>query len=149
MGRKLLITGAVLNLVIAAGHIAALFFLDWAFEFTGIAGHVEKYAGHTPWMGYAVTAVVAILFCLMGLYGLSGARVMRKFPLLKPAIALITIVYAARGVLGLAYEILSQEQWLSGIVFSSIALFIGFCYLCGGIWRWHGKGRGRYYRTQD
>lgn len=145
MGRKLLITGAVMNFIIAAGHIAALFFLDWAFEFAGIASHMQTYTGISPVINYIVTAIVAIIFAVMGVYGLSGARVIKKMPLLKPGIALITIVYIARGVLGLAYEFLSQEQWLSGIIFSSTALFIGFCYLSGGLWRWHGKGRGRYY----
>lgn len=149
MGRKLLITGAILNLIIGAGHIAALFYLDWAFKFTGIEGHVEKYASGHPWLNYAITAVVAIIFLLMGLYGLSGARILRKFPLLKPGIIAITIVYLVRGVLGLAYEILSQEQWLSGIVFSSVALFIGICYFAGGIWRWHGKGRPKYFNAKD
>lgn len=145
MGRKLLITGAILNFIIAAGHIAALFFLDWAFEFSGIAESIEKYPQLPHWTNYAATAVVTILFMLMGIYGLSGARVMKKLPLLKPGIILITIVYIARGVLGLAYEILSQEQWINGIVFACIALFVGLCYMSGGLWRWHGKGQGKYY----
>lgn len=145
MGRNLLITGAILNFIIAAGHIAALFFLDWAFEFTGIADNIEKYAWISPWMHYGATLLVAILFVLMGIYGLSGARVVRKMPLLKPGIILITIIYIGRGVLGLAYEILSQEQWMNGIVFACLALLIGLCYLSGGLWRWHGKGQGKYY----
>lgn len=145
MGRNLLITGAILNFIIAAGHIAALFFLDWAFEFTGIADNIEKYSWISPWMHYGATLLVAILFVLMGIYGLSGARVLRKMPLLKPGIILITIIYIGRGVLGLAYEILSQEQWINGIVFACLALLIGLCYLSGGLWRWHGKGQGKYY----
>lgn len=150
MGRKLLIIGSVLNFIIAVGHIAALFFLDWAFEFTGIAGTVEKYSDIAPrWTNYTATAIVAVLFFLMGLYGLSGARIIRRLPLLKPGILLITIIYLIRGLLGLAYEILSQEQWISGIVFSFIAMFIGLCYLSGGAWRWHGKGRPRYYNTKE
>lgn len=145
MGRNLLITGAILNFIIAAGHIAALLFLDWAFEFTGIVDNIKKYSWISPWMHYGATLLVAILFILMGIYGLSGARVMRKLPLLKPGIVLITIVYIVRGILGLAYEILSQEQWINGIVFACIALFVGLCYMSGGLWRWHGKGQGKYY----
>lgn len=148
MSRKLLITGAILNLIIGAGHIATLFKLDLAFKFTGIEGLIEKYAGDHPGLDYTITTVVAILFIIMGLYGLSGARILKKFPLLKPAIIAITIVYLVRGVLGLAYEILSQEQWLSGIILSSVALFIGICYFAGGIWRWHGKGRPKYFNAK-
>ena len=149
MSRKLLITGAILNLIIGAGHIAALLNLDLTLRFTGIEGQIEKYSAIHPWFNYATTIVVAILFIIMGLYGLSGARILRKFPLLKPAIIVITILYIIRGVLGLAYEILSQEQWLSGIIISSIALFIGICYFAGGIWRWHGKGRPKYFNSKE
>lgn len=147
MGRKLLITGATLNFIIAVGHIAALFFLDRAFELTGMNPYMEKYAEIPVWVNYAATIVVTIIFIIMGLYGLSGARILKKCPFLKPGIALIIIVYTVRGVLGLAYEILSQEQWVGGIVFSLIALFIGICYFSGFIWRWHGKGRQKYYPT--
>ncbi len=149
MGRKLLITGAILNFIIAAGHIAALFFLDRAFHLAGLYPYMEQHADVPDWVNYAATATVTILFILMGLYGLSGARVIRKLPLLKPGIGLITTVCIARGVLGLAYEILSEKQLLSGVVFSSVALFIGLCYFAGGAWRWHGKGRPKYYNTQE
>lgn len=146
MGRKLLITGSILNFLIGVLHIAALFFFfDWALVFTDGDGFIDKYTATIPGSPYTETAIVSIAFILMGVYGLSAARIIKRLPLLKPAIALITIIYIARGILGLAYEALSQETWINGIIFSAIALFIGICYFYGFMWRWHGHGRGKYY----
>lgn len=149
MGRILLITGSVLNIIIGLLHVAALFFfLDWALAISGGDILFDKFGGIIPGSPYTETAVVSVAFILMGLYGLSAARVIRKLPLLKPGIALITIIYFVRGILGLAYEILSEERLMNGIIFSSIAIFIGICYFYGAIWRWHGHGQGKYYEDK-
>ena len=148
MGRKLLITGAILNFIIAAGHIVAMCFIEQDFDLIGLNVSVENYQNINIGYKYLATSIMIIVFIMIGIYGLSAARIIKKLPLLKPALAIITIVYIARGILGLAYEILSQEQWLYGIIIACIALFIGICYLSGGLWRWHGKGQGKYFGEQ-
>ncbi|XQF93747.1 hypothetical protein ACOBV9_08810 [Pseudoalteromonas espejiana] len=48
-----------------------------------------------------VTLAIAVIIALWGLYGLSGAGVILKLPLLKTALALITAIYLLRGIAGL------------------------------------------------
>lgn len=98
-----------------------------------------------PFLPYAMTIFVALIFFIFGLYGLSGAGKIRKLPLLKVGIFIIAAIYLIRGAVGAIVNIgfESSFQW-HHLLFSICALGIGLLYLLGGLRKWkfdrHGKG---------
>lgn len=124
--------GALLNFVLALGHLLCLFFLDAAFRFYGIDGEINelamKYGSSFP---YALTLVIALLFFVAGLYGLSGAGVIRKLPLLKTAILTIAAVFLLRAFAGIAGMIADGNMDPKEAANVSVALVVGISYLWG------------------
>ena len=78
----MLLLGAILNFVLAVGHLICLFFLDVAFKFYGIDGMMNEIASHGACLPYVITVVVAGCFALCGFYALSAAGKIRRLPLL-------------------------------------------------------------------
>ena len=77
--------GAYINILIAGGHIFGLFWADKMFEVTGIGKEMIELAQINPSLPYLLTIVVAIIFFIFGLYGLSADNRFRRLPFLKPA----------------------------------------------------------------
>ncbi|WP_303018123.1 hypothetical protein [Alistipes putredinis] len=80
-------TGAILNFLIAAGHLACLPWLYPVLSIYRIDGTMEtlalRYGAAIP---YLLTVAIAFIFAVFGLYGLSGAGVIRRLPLLETGI---------------------------------------------------------------
>ncbi len=79
---------------------------------------------------------------IWGFYGLSGAGVIRRLPLLKIALILIGAVYTLRGVAVFQqlFQIATSSVEVAPreIVFSLVSLVIGLAYLIGTISNWRG-----------
>ncbi len=79
------------------------------------------------------------MLALWGLYAFSGAGVIRRLPLLKLVLAIISLIYILRGVLGIPLAIYIDHPYLNELegkmtfmVFSSaISLVFGLFYLIG------------------
>lgn len=86
-----------------------------------------------------------MLLGLWALYGLSGAGLVRRLPLLRPALALIAGAYFARGLLGIPAVLLLESPYadeLKGrmtfmVISSLVCIFLGLCYASGAarVWR--------------
>lgn len=81
-----------------------------------------------------VTAAITFLLSVWGVYAYSGARLIRRVPLLRTGLVTISIIYLARGLVLLA----DLARWVAGerypprqALFSAGALAIGLCYAIG------------------
>lgn len=131
---KLLQLGGYLNIIIAIAHIICLYDAQYFFEVTGVGGNMQQNAEIHPFLPYAITIFVAVVFFIFGLYGLSGAGKIKVLPLLKIGIFSIAGIYLFRGIIGsiinIGFE--SSFQW-HHLLFSICALVIGLLYLLGGL----------------
>lgn len=78
-----------------------------------------------------LTAGIAGLLTVWGLYALSGAGVLRRLPLLKPALMLITLIFCTRGLGGLVLPWVSQEAYVQDMGVSFWLISSGICLLLG------------------
>lgn len=96
-------TGAILNFLIAAGHLACLPWLYPVLSIYRIDGIMEtlalRYGAAIP---YLLTVAIASIFAVFGLYGLSGAGVIRRLPLLETGIYTIATLFLLRAVAEMA-----------------------------------------------
>ena len=87
-------TAAVLNFLLAAGHVLCLFRLDAAFRLYRIEPFMDRLAALWPPIPYLITLGVACGLTVCGLYALSAAGAIRPLPLLRPAVYAIGAVFA-------------------------------------------------------
>ena len=76
-------TAAVLNFLLAAGHVLCLFRLDAAFRLYRIEPFMDRLAALWPPIPYLITLGVACGLTVCGLYALSAAGAIRPLPLLR------------------------------------------------------------------
>ena len=130
---KKILIGAYLNILIAILHILCLYKASYFFEITGVGENMRRNAEIYPLLPYVITLVVAIIFFVFGLYGLSAAGRFRKLPFLKVGVFSIAVIYLIRGIIGCIINIFKEEPFLwYHLIFSLFALVIGVFYLLGG-----------------
>ena len=95
------------------------------------------------WLLYLTGFFVALIFALFGFYALSGAGIIKRLPLLRAGLVIISILFTLRGLF-LVLELLINAGVLQGsmiiptreLVSSSVSLIIGLFYLIGTIRNW-------------
>jgi hypothetical protein len=89
-----------------------------------------------------ITAAIACVLGIWGLYALSGAGVIVKLPLLRTVLCLITGVYLLRGIAGLIlpfvmnHPVITQNSMTFWLVSSTICCVFGVFHLFGTINVW-------------
>ena len=121
--------GAVLQFLIAIGHVGCLFALVEAFEVYGIRGIMHQMVSGYVWMLYALTIGLVLAFCLAGLYALSATGDIRRLPLTRVAIITIVVLYSLRALVG-GINCIHDFTWL-GSVSSLVPAIIAWCYWPG------------------
>lgn len=132
---KMLKWGGYINILIAIAHIVGLFFGDKMYDYTGVGENMRRNAEIHPYLPTLITLFVAVFFFIFGLYGLSGAGVIKKkLPFLKFGLFSIALIYLGRGLMGAIINVgfESSFQW-HHLLFSVCALVIGLLYLMGGL----------------
>ena len=144
-GERWLRWGALLTGAASLLHLAIIFGgPDW-YRFFGAGERMARLSARGSAYPTVVTAGIAFVLGLWALYGLSGAGVIRRLPLLRLALVLIACVYFARGILGIPLVLFVDGPYtdeLKGrmtfmVVSSLICIFLGFCYAFGAarVWR--------------
>ncbi|OJU56349.1 MAG: hypothetical protein BGN96_14685 [Bacteroidales bacterium 45-6] len=129
--------GGYINILIAIGHVAGLFWAEKMFEVTGIQKEMAELAQTNSLLPYLLTVFVAIFFFIFGFYGLSADNKFRPLPFLKPAIFVVAGIYLLRGIGELAFDFEKQQaSQLLETAYSLAAIFIGLLYLFGGLKKW-------------
>lgn len=138
-GERWLCWGALLTGGAALLHLGIIFGgPDW-YRFFGAGERMARLSAHGSPYPTVVTTVIASVLGLWALYGLSGAGVIRRLPLLRLALVLIAGVYLARGTLGIPLVLFAQGPYadeLKGrmtfmVVSSLVCIFLGLCYAFG------------------
>ena len=96
-GQWWLFLGACVSLAIALLHVVVMLIGPDAYSFFGGPG-LARQAESGSWQPALMTLVLAWLSAVFGAYGLSGAGVIRRLPLLAGVLRLIGGLYAIRGL---------------------------------------------------
>ena len=95
---KFLIIGSIGSAIAALAHLGCIIFGgDW-YRFFGAGEQMAKMAEDGHWYPTVVTSIIVLVLSLWSLYGLSGAKVLFRLPLLKLGLIVISLIYLVRGV---------------------------------------------------
>lgn len=144
-GERWLRRGALLTGAASLLHIAIIFGgPDW-YRFFGAGERMARLSARGSAYPTLITAGIASVLGLWALYGLSGAGVIRRLPLLRFALVLIAGVYFARGALGIPLVLFADNPYADELkgrmtfmaVSSFVCIFLGLCYAFGAarVWR--------------
>lgn len=137
ISKLLLLIAGGLSFAVAVFQFVITFSIPWSLYF----GAPRSIVANSPLL-YFSGVVAAVFFFIFGLYAFSGAGALRRVPLLRTGLIVITVLYLLRGLL-LIPETLSlynprtsnlippQALWSSGV-----SLVIGIVYLVGVITGW-------------
>jgi hypothetical protein len=130
-----LITGAALSALAALLHAGCILFGASWYRFFGAGERMARMAAAGHWYPTVITAGIAAVLTCWSLYALSGAGVVRRLPLVRPALCVITAIYLLRAVASAPFHTYfpgnSAAFWLWS---SAICLVIGLVHLVG-LWQ--------------
>jgi hypothetical protein len=134
---QLLITAAFLNGLASLLHLGCIYFGAPWYRFFGAGEQMAQMAEAGSWTPTLITAAIATVLGIWSLYALSGAGVVRRLPLLRTALCLITAIYLLRGFAAIPVVLL-QPQQATGFLWWSSAICVGFGLVhLVGLWqRW-------------
>jgi hypothetical protein len=138
-GNKLLISAAVLSFLIAALHVVIIFIGAEGYRYFGAGEEMAQGDAAGSWGPALITTIITVFFILFGLYALSGAKVIRRLPVLKAALIVISAIFVLRGagIIGDAYMMTVDPSYPGRMfVFSLVALITGLCFLLGTKKNW-------------
>ena len=138
-GRVAVLAGAALTGVASLLHFAIILGGPEWYRFFGAGERMARLAARGAAYPAVVTAGIAAILGIWALYGLSGAGVIRRLPLLRLALVLIAGIYLARGILGIPAVLLVEHPYaleLRGkmtfmILTSAVCIGLGLCYAAG------------------
>jgi hypothetical protein len=124
MPNKFLITGAILSGLASLLHVGCIYFGAPWYRFFGAGEEMASMAESGSWIPSLVTAGIAMVLSIWAIYAVSGAGVIRKLPLLRTALCIITTIYLLRGLAAIPLAIIQPQQatpflwWSSAICLS-------------------------------
>lgn len=144
-GKVWLAVASGLSFTAALLHVATIVGgADW-YRFLGAGEQMAQLAEAGSHYPTIVTLIIAAILAGWGLFALSGAGILPRFPLLRSALVTICFIYLSRGVAGLILPLMPSMQnnpvvvqnsiqfWL---ISSSICLLFGLVHLVGIKARW-------------
>lgn len=154
LGKTLLTFGGSVNIFVAILHILIALIGVSAYQYFGApAVLIQLVQNNNSLLVVGIMGMITFAFALVGLYGLSGAGLLRRLPGLNLVLIAIGLIYLIRGaavllilfpeitkslmqtypnILGMGRPIMYQD-WL----FSFVCLFLGLTYLLG--WKFVAK----------
>lgn len=152
---KLLIIGGVLSVVASLLHIAMIVGGPAWYRFFGAGEGMAQLAESGSIYPAIITAIIAIVLALWGLYAFSGAEVIGRLPQLKLVLGIISMIYIVRGVFGIPIVIYLDHPYLNELeekmtfmIFSSlISLGFGLFYLIGSMQILSNKMKSRTHNS--
>ncbi len=137
--KRLLVLAGISGLLLAVFQVVITFNPAWSLYF----GAPKNITDNHPLL-FTTGVIAALFFAIFGLYGLSGAGVIRRLPLLRLGLCAISAIFILRGLV-----IVPQLLIVTGlrpameplpvrfVVSSFISLTIGVIYLVGtaGWWK--------------
>ena len=141
MDKKLLIVSVIICFIIAILHIIIVYLGSDAYVYFGAGNEMARMDSEGSLFPMISTLFIATVFGLFGFYGLSGARVIGKLPLIKTMLLIISSLFSLRGLLffiQLFQMIFSNSnEPVRFLFFSLFALITGIMFSIGTylVWR--------------
>ena len=129
-GGNLLWPAGLLSLALAVLHVAMVATGTPAYRYFTAPPRLIQLSEQGSPVPALVTLGIALGFVLWALYGVSGAGLMPRLPLLRTGLAVIGTIYILRGVL-LFPQLAARTDPPRSLVFSGVSLAIGMVYLAG------------------
>jgi hypothetical protein len=132
-----LVTGGVLSLAAAVLHIGVIFGGPAWYRFFGAGEEFARAAERGSPVPAAVTSGIAVLLLICALYAFSGAGLIRRLPLLRTGLVVISAVYLLRGAALAPLVVLRPAHVDAFTIWSSlIVLAYGLAYAVGTWTQW-------------
>lgn len=134
MKRWQLATAGATSFGISLLHVFIIFAGADAYRYFGAGEEMARSEVEGSFVPATVTSIVALAFAIIGLYGFSGAGLIRRLPALKAILVIVTVIYLLRGV---AFFIEVEQIATTGdtplrfAVFSLVSLIVGILFLLG------------------
>ena len=136
-GKKWLIAGGMLSALAAVLHLAVIAGGPAWYRFFGAGEELAQAAERGSSTPALMTLGIAAILALWSLYAFSGAGIVRRLPLLRTALVLISFIYLLRAVAVVPVAVLRPELLDTfAIVSSLVVLVYGLAYAIGTWGRW-------------
>lgn len=129
--KKFLILGGVISAFTAVWHLLMIVGGPTWYAFARAPIYIVESAQEGTLLAPTSAIAIAVLMFICSVYSFSGAGLMRKIPLLMPALVIISIICLARGLYVLPLFFSMEILGIWHLVASSIWLFVGMCFLMG------------------
>jgi hypothetical protein len=128
---RFLLSGGTFSILVALLHVAIILGgPDWS-RFWGAGEQMAKLEENGSLLPDIVTFFLVVIFLIWGLYAYSGAGLVKRLPLLKTGLVVISSIYTIRGLLLVTF-IFRPEQLTSFILWTSIvSLIAGLIHFIG------------------
>lgn len=130
-----LLAGGYFSLAFSIFQISAIWWTPGVIRYFGGPANLSVQRPLT----YAVLCiVVGLIVAVFGIYALSGGGMIRRLPLLRTLLAIATAIYILRGLLLIPQVplVLKHPELVRFLIFSVIALVVGFVLLVGTVQTW-------------
>jgi hypothetical protein len=132
-----LIIAGTLSAVAAILHLGCIYFGAPWYRFFGAGEHMALLSEQGNIQPTLITSGIVLVLTIWSLYAFSAAGVIFKLPFIRLALVLITLIYLARGIVGLFLINTSMGRSPEFWVWSSvICLSFGVIHLIGLKQQW-------------
>jgi hypothetical protein len=130
-----LIAGGVLSAAASILHLCVIAGGPHWYRFFGAGEEMARMAERGSATPALITLAIASILAIWAAYAFSGAGLMRRLPLIRTALVLISIIYLLRGLALLPVVALRPHAIQPFAVWSSLIVSVyGICYAVG-TWR--------------
>jgi len=133
-----LIAGGWLSVAAAVLHLACIVGgPDW-YRFFGAGETIAQADARGSWVPAAMTVGIATVLAIWAAYAFAGAGLIRRLPLLRTGLVVISAIYLVRGLFVFAPSAFGRSDLPPAFMFwsSLIVLVYGICYAVGTWLAW-------------
>ena len=135
-----LVIAAALSLLAALMHVGVIIRGPSWYHLFGAGDRFVRAAKAGRRFPAVITAGIALVLAAWAAYALSGAGVISRLPLLRPALCVITLVYLMRGMLGPLLLAGTGRSTRFILISSAVCLVFGLVHLLGVVQVWGSLG---------
>lgn len=130
---KLLISGGVIASAAAIWHLLCIWGGPSWFAFARAPKQLIDSAQQGTLLAPVGTVIVAGLMFACTVFAFSAVGLIRKVPLVKPALITIALLCTVRGLIAIPTFVTAAGVDIWQIVASTVWLFVGVCFIAGSI----------------
>ncbi len=132
--------GGTVCFLIAILHVMIIIVGPSAYRYFGAGEDLSTLAEQQSIIPTLVTAFIATVIAMFGLYAFSGAGEITRMPFLGPILIIIGSIFSLRGLILpiQLFQLLTRPHRveIKEIFFSIIAMITGYCFLYGTYLNW-------------